>query len=426
MRYVAASPAERNAPTEPQRGFACTESPASEDSAGVSELRARGIDGRLLSGHSADAAKGTRVALCEAGSAPWLGTAVVVSAEESGLEAETRLPVGDLARCAALSDLLVRASTGPEVLAATLYLALRRARILGYATVVTLADDSSPAWQLLNLVPLRHVAKKAFTAGAQRLDIAIHRAWTASGSLKPALRALFVPEAVETLDRWMVGFFASSWFRAIYEGTMTREQYIYTLSNMHQFVRWTTRLIGRAIGHSDDRELRSHWLKHLNGEINHELIIEKDLAELGADVRYVTETMVPNVHNQQFLAVQESTIGFHQDPVLFMAPPFVAEGFSARLDKRFMDALDAVVKGWGISNPRHATMFFAAHIKYDGGDDGHWEIMRAILERYLSDDRQLQRFLNVTRLAMNSFSLSYSSYIEDLAVFTAHPLERGR
>jgi hypothetical protein len=412
---------QRKALTEPPLAFACTEFPASEDSAGVSELRARGIDGRLLSGDSADAAKGIRVALCEAGSAPWLGTAVVVSADESGFESETNLPVSDLGRCAALSDLLVRESTGPEMLAATLYLALRRARILGYANIVTLADDSAPVWQLLNLVPLRHVAKKAFTAGAQRLDIAIHRAWTASGSLKPALRTLFVAEAVETLDRWIAGFFASSWFRAIHERTMSREQYIYTLSNMYQFVRWTTRLIGRAVSHSEDRELRGHWLKHLDGEINHDLVIENDLAELGADVRYVTDTMVPNVHIQQLLAVQESTIGFHQDPVLFMAPPFVAEGFSARLDKRFMNALNAVVKSWGIPNPRRATMFFEMHINSDGGDDGHWETMRAILGRYLADDGQLQRFLNVARLAMNSFSLSYSSYIEDLAVFTAHP-----
>jgi len=320
-----------------------------------------------------------------------------------------------------LSDLCVRESTGPEVLAATLYLALRRARILGYASVVTLANDSSPTWQLLNMVPLRHVAKKAFIAGAQRLDIAIHNAWTASGSLKPALRAMFVSEAVETLDLWVAGFFASPWFRAIHEGTMTREQYIYTLSSMYQFVRGTTRLIGRAVSHSDDRELRRHWLKHLHGEIDHELIIEKDLAELSADVRYVTDTMVPNVHIQQFLAVQESTIGFHQDPVLFMAAPFVAEGFSARLDKRFTDALHTVVKSWGISNPRRATMFLASHIDYDGGDDGHWETMRAIMGRYLADDAHLQRFLNVARLAMNSFSLSYSSYIEDLAVFTAHP-----
>jgi hypothetical protein len=324
-----------------------------------------------------------------------------------------------LSRCAYVSD--VRA-TGRDAEAAALYMALRRARIMGRPTVATWGKPDSSAWVRLQLAKLSRVGSDADgTAGAQRLDISIYRAFAGAGAFQPQLKALFVSEAVETLDSWVSQFFASPWFESIYAGTMTREQYVYTLSNMHQFVRWTTRLIGRAVSLSSDRELRNHWLKHLDGEINHELIIEKDLEELGVDVNYVTDAMVPNLENQQFMVIQESLIGFHQDPVLFMAAPFVAEGFSARLDRNFMDALERVVRSWGVANPRRATLFFSSHIEYDGGGEGHWEATRRILERSLTDETLLQRFLNAQRLAMAAFTRSYTSYVEDLAIFGAQP-----
>ena len=40
----------------------------------------------------------------------------------------------------------------------------------------------------------------------------------------------------------------SAFFQAVDAGTLTREQYVYTLTQLHQFVRYTTRLLGRCVG----------------------------------------------------------------------------------------------------------------------------------------------------------------------------------
>jgi hypothetical protein len=256
------------------------------------------------------------------------------------------------------------------------------------------------------------------SVSAQRIDYAADNCWLVSDPVtRQALHERFVPEAVETLERWVRHFFTTRWFETLYSGRLSRQQYIYTLSNLHQFVRWTTRLIGRAVSHSHDRALRDHWLEHLRDEINHELIIEKDLKNLGVDPAYVAERMVPEPNTLQFMGVQESLIGFHGDPVLFMAAPFVAEGYGARLDERFMGALEESALGWGIKNPRLVTSFYASHISYDGGDDGHWALIRRILERYLTDHCQLQRFLSAVRAAADATERAYTAYIADLSVF---------
>jgi hypothetical protein len=349
-------------------------------------------------------------------------SAVVARGESSSLRGELHLPEAALSHAAMLSDLAIAPGTPEDVLAAGLYVATRRARIDGRALIALAVEDTSPISRLLDLAPLAHVPKVGgLSVGAQRVDKALQRLWKSAGRCQAYLQGLFIPEAVETLGVWIEQFFGSPWFRSIYDGTMTKEQYVWTLANVHQFVRYTTRHIARSVAHSSDRELRRHWLRHLEGEVDHELIIEKDLAALGADVDFVVHDMVPNVSNYQFISLQESLVGFQQDPVVFMAAPFVAEGASSRLDKRFIDALHGVIATWGIENPRRATMFFASHIEYDGGGDGHWEATRKILERFLNNEKQLQRFLNAQRLAMDAFSRGYTSYHDEQALFGARP-----
>lgn len=380
-----------------------------------------------------DSSSARRISVFSEADKRCVASALVTPAEESTLTASWGMPRSALERCVIISD--VALDPGSEgVLPTLLYLCLRRARILERAVVVTAADTEKapppggwPAFAQLNLEPLSNLpafsaGKRTFAAHAQRVDIAIHRAFSAiPEDLRPVVRAQFVSEAVETLDRWIERFFQTPWFTAIREGTMTKEQYIYTLSNQHQFVRWTTRLIGLAVRHSHDRELRNKWLEHLSEEINHEVLIERDLAGLGADVDFVINKMVPIVKNQQFMVAQESMIGFHSDPVLFMGAPFAAEGFASRLDGKFIEATRRLVKSWGIENPKQVTTFFASHVEYDGGDDGHWEQTRRVLDRYLTDDTILQKFLNVLRLSMNAFEASYTAYVEDLAIFSAKP-----
>lgn len=354
-----------------------------------------------------------------------IGTLLVTPAESSTIVQRWGAPKEAIERCVVVSDVRVDPSAG-DVMPALLYMAMRRGRIWERQVVLSATSVNGARDPLLDVARFHLEPLPSFQdpdpkcrAVAQRLDLTTYYAYTStSDSLIPALRAQFVPETVETLDRWIVRFFKTPWFRAIYEGTMSKQQYIYTLSNQHQFVRWTTRLIGMAVRHSSDLALRNKWLEHLTEEVNHELLIEKDLAALGADVDYVTQYMAPTVATQEFMVAQESMIGFHADPVLFMAAPFAAEGFASRLDQEFVAATRRLVKSWGIENPKQATTFFASHVEYDGGDDGHWEHSHRVLGNYLRSDYDVQRFLNVLRLAMTAFDRSYTSFVEDLAIFS--------
>ena len=373
-----------------------------------------------------DSPKSIRVIVSRA-SGEQLGTALVTPAEESTLLRRTRLSPQTFDRCVVVSDVSIVPSAPSDTLASLLYFCGRRGRLWGRAMVVAaLAKDvATQAGAVIALEPLSKL--KSFDAGgqtwvmhAQRLDVAIHHAWGASSSaMQASLREHFVPEAVEMLETWIPTLFSNPWFRAVQDGTLTKEQYIYTLGNLHQFVRWTTRLIGRAVSHSTDRRLRNKWVEHLRGEVDHELIIERDLAALGADVEYVVSSMVPSVETQQFMVSQESMIGFHADPVRFEAPPFVAEGYAAHLDQKFIDALRSTARGWGIENPKQVTAFYASHIDFDGGYDGHWELGRNMLKEHLKTDGDLVRFLNVARLCMDSVNRSYTAYVDDLRIYSA-------
>jgi hypothetical protein len=388
--------------------------------------------GYLTLGNPGDAEAlrgGIRVGLFAADRCIAMGT--VFPADTAPLARLTGLDAHDLGASVGLADIYIDPSARAQATPVLMYLLLRRARIWQRQTAVTYAETATLERDrpVLSWQPLSHLGALSPQQGAgarlpvgQRVDIAMHQACAAMGAAeRNFVQRLFVPEAVETLEIHIERFFRTDFFNAVYESRLSREQYIYSMSNLHQFVRYTTRLIGRAVSLSTDEDLRNHWLNHLSGEINHEKIIEKDLEHLGADVDYVVHHMVPNMHNQQFMVVQESAIAFHQDPVLFMAAPFSAEGWTARLDQRFMDGLHRSVRSWGIEQPRHVTGFLSSHINYDGGDDGHWEGTRRILDRYLTSDQMLQRFLNLVHLAMNAFENSYSSYVTEQRLWSATP-----
>lgn len=377
-----------------------------------------------------DSGRATRISIANRADGRLVATALFTPAPDSTSFARAKLPRASLDRCFVVSDVAIDPKAG-DVLPALVYACLRRGRIAERAVMVTMsaAGKGSPAESpsRFDLAPLEKIkpieqGDDRWSPLAQRLDLAIHRAWTAaSPDWQAFLHEQFVPEAVETLDRWIERFFKSPYFQSIYDGTMTKEQYIYGLSNMHQFVRWTTRLIGLAVSYSDDKRIRNKWLDHLTEEVNHELIIEKDLAALGADVDYVVHHMVPCVKVQEFMVAQQSAIAFERDPVLFAAAPFVAEGFCGRLEPRFIESLRRLAKSWGVENPKHATAFWASHIEYDGGEDGHYKSSENMIGLFLHTERDLGLFLNTLRLATSAFDRSYSSYIEDLAVFAAAP-----
>jgi len=359
----------------------------------------------------AHAGPGSRwVALMLPGGGACVAAALVEPAESSGFRADSTLDEAALRHSITISRMYVEPSySGLDLAPMLAYLALRRGRLQQRTNAVAYMSDAGRA--LADLLDLRVLpelpSRRGQFARCQRLDIAIHRAYRAAGPRGQAvLRQGFIDEAVETLQQLVTPLLSTPYFM-----------------NLHQFVRWTTRLLGRAVSLSDDPELRGHFLNHLGGEVNHEVIIENDLAALGADVDvdYVVHAMVPNLGTQEFMVVQESLIGFHEDPVLFMAAPFAAEGFAANVTMRFITGLTACAKKWGVANPKKAVTFFASHVHFDGGDDGHWALTRDILAKNLPDDMRLQQFLNAVRLAMNGFIHCYASYVDELGIWTATP-----
>ena len=301
--------------------------------------------------------------------------------------------------------------TNGRVLSA-LYDALRRCRIEGYTEVFAAREGNGAVFQMMDLRPVEDGTHRV----AQRLDIAISRT-AAAIARQPGAQLdsrYLAGEVEEHLRAFFARIYASRWFRAVYDRNITRGQYIYTLSNMHQFVRFTTRILGRCVAHAGDSSLRLHFIKHLSEEVNHEQIIERDLAAMGEDVEYVKHHMAPNLATRQFMAAQESSIAFHRDPILLMAAPLAAEGISGHLDQEFLDALHEAAASWGVAEPRRVTRFYASHMEFDGGDDGHWQSTIAVLAAHLTDEARLARFLSVLATTTDAMQRCYDSWIDDI------------
>lgn len=304
------------------------------------------------------------------------------------------------------------ATPGTPELALLLYLALQRARVWRRGAVVSaeLALSRGP----LHLSPL--------TAGDLRaapLDLAMHRLYASCDDHGRALLVRrFVVEATACLTRHARVFAAGPWCLAVHQRRLAREQYIATLANTHQYVRYTPRLLARAISECDDEALRDHFTRHFRGEQKHDRLIEADLRYLGADVEFVAHAMAPCVPTLAFMSVQESMLAFRRDLTGFLAAPFVAEGLAAHVGPLVLDDLADNIRRWGYAEPAHATQFLASHARVDGGDDGHWSATLAVLARLLGDDTTQQRFLAALHLAADSFTASYHAHAEDLALFS--------
>jgi hypothetical protein len=266
------------------------------------------------------------------------------------------------------------------------------------------------------LAPLGHAG-----LWASQLDLAMHRLYRAcAADDRRQLAPRLVAEATATLSRRALAFADNSWCRSVRAGRLAREQYVAALANTHQYVRYTPRLLARAIAVCDDESLRDHFTRHFRGEQKHERLIESDLRYLGADVDYVVRAMVPWAPTLAFMTAQESMVAFHQDLTRFLAAPFVAEGLAARVGPLVLDDLAANIRRWGYAEPARATRFLTAHVREDGGDGGHLSGTLAVLARLLRDDATQQRFLAVLQLAADAFTASYDAYADYLAVFT-HP-----
>lgn len=340
-----------------------------------------------------------------------LASVQVVPAERADLPGRTPQ---QLAHSVVLRDL---GAEHPRLLPLILYLGLRRARIWGRHSVTAIATQGDPQTCILDLEPIDPIDRADPRLRAQRLDLAIHRAHAACDDAQRSFCGRYMlAEATQLLARHARRFADTAWVRAVRAGRLSRAQYIATLASTHQYVRYTPRLLARAVAISQDEELREHFLRHLDGERRHDRLLESDLRHLGADVDYVREHMTPDAATLGFMVVQESMIGFHQDPILFLAAPFVAEGLAAGIDPTVLPALADNIRRWG-RDPAQATRFLRSHVHVDGGDDGHWQRSCDLLARRLGDETLQRRFLAVVQLAADAFVRCYDAHVDDLCVF---------
>jgi hypothetical protein len=317
----------------------------------------------------------------------------------------------------------------PELAQLLTYLALREARIAGQPLLLqetggetqrlgaTSALFQAQGWELVRGAstqgrePRQGAPYRCVTAVAD-VDRTSHTVWRQLPRAMQEWTAdrLFADELEQVVRSGCSEFHRTSFFQRTLDGTLGRDQYIASVANNHQFVRWTTRLLARVVGVTQDRNLRRHYIEHLKGEIDHEVLLENDLRQLGADVEFVKSHMAPSPHILQFMAIQESIAAFHRNPILFLAVPLSVESASAFLTAGFMEALKRCIAGWGIATPGRACTFLTSHINTDGGDDGHWEATRRMLTEACRSDDDLQHMCAISRAIMNALTLAYDSY----------------
>jgi hypothetical protein len=317
-----------------------------------------------------------------------------------------------------LRSLVVSGDLGNSL---ALYEALASARANGKTTVVAECLDprSAALAEGLGLRPLDHTARRGeFWAGG--LASALHHTFAlATEDERAAMRSTFSTQVERFLSGYVERFYRGDWAQAVVSRRLTVEQYVYTLESMHQYVRFTTRLLGRAVACSSTTSLRAHFARHLSGEVNHEILIERDLERLGRSVDYLRDLRYANAATRSFMVVQQSMVAFEEDPILFVACPLAAEGISAHMDAKFLDSLRAcIATGTSEVTAKKATSFFASHIETDGGDDGHWAATLKVLESHVSDERKLGELLSILELAATAFTASFDANVNELAVFS--------
>ncbi|EKD76951.1 MAG: hypothetical protein ACD_42C00523G0002 [uncultured bacterium] len=338
------------------------------------------------------------------------GQIYVEKALHSGLQKTVLLTDKQVKNCAIIHAATFTDDHSQTLLPLLSYFALRQARIWQCHNIIALNQEN----KLLRLAPLAYLPR----IFAQQLSYSIYQAYEACDETERAfIQTYFIYEILDTFKLWVTNLFQDSWFSSIKTRSISKEQYVSTLYNLHAFVKHTTRLAARCVAFCESRELRNHYIHHLKGEINHEVIIESDLKALHADVDYLLQANVAHPATEAFMVLQESITGFKQDAVLMMACPFIAEGMTANISSQFVDDLHATIKTWGIKSPESVSRFLTSHMKTDGGDDGHWVRVIMMMDKFIKTENQLQQFLNTLQLAMSSYARGLNANIDDMELW---------
>lgn len=296
-----------------------------------------------------------------------------------------------------------------------LYFGIKSARIYDKDIVITAKNkqDNFPVMTMINGREIQELTNGKLLIGQKIEYSLLGLANQLPCDSNEFITTEFINDMYKMFFTWYDKFNKGSWCQAINNKTITKNQYISTLYNLHAYVKYTTRICARAVAHSDDPFLRNNYIDHFKGEINHEILIQKDLIKMGEDVDYLKNYYIPNTKTKSFMILQESTIGFYQDPILLLACPFVAEGISANFKDELLENLEETIGEWGVEKPDQAMRFFNSHVKFDGGEDGHWEDVIKILPLYVKTEHERQRFISIVKFGMDALYDSFNSNVDE-------------
>ncbi len=352
-----------------------------------------------------------------------LGALTYIDAEKSDFSTHTKIAKDKLTSSFYITRALVKKEFRRlGFFSLLVYTSCRYARMQGRKNLVSFYDNpESAAPSIMKPNFMQDINPRKYSnnensyelqPSQQEVNHAMHRAFQAMPKdlQNWAAHHYFTDELIYRVKEKTQIFYKNNWVKSIENGTLTKLQYIETLSNTHQYVRWTTRLLGQVVGITKDPELRAHYIRHLSGEIDHEVMIENDLRALGADLDYHINHNPPNSEIYQFMCVQESMSGFRRDPLLFLAVPLGMEAITAFMPHEFIKSLKDCIKSWGVKTPAKACSFFSSHIHTDGGDDGHWQATYEILQKTIKTEYQLRWMLNITDIILDSMTRAYSKF----------------
>ncbi len=228
---------------------------------------------------------------------------------------------------------------------------------------------------------------------------------------KGFVKTLFVEGIADQVQKGCEKYYSLEYYSRVSAHTLSKTEYINCLANAYDYVKYTTRVLGYAVGMCDDPELRRHYAGHLSGEVNHEIWIEEDLRYLGADTDYIKEVFVANSGIHMFRFIQESLCSFRRDPIVFLAVPIAIEGITAFMNEKFITDLKANIEHWGFEKPHKAVKFFSSHIHTDGAEEGHWVQTLRMLEKHVQNEKQMQEIKIIIDLVFDALTKSYNEHV---------------
>lgn len=357
---------------------------------------------------TADDTRGIHVLIYENATGKLAGCTHMLEAEQSAFVEQSGLKIDDLCNAVLSSRSTVsKEFRSKGIFQFLVYTATRYYRMSGRNIVVSyLEDNDHPTHKRFKMDMIPHGRKRVepLTSGkllslspyATSVNYAMYRgSLDLNTDLQDIMSQLVIDEIKVTIRRQATDINDTSLWCKARSGTLTKNQYCEFLSELYNFVKFTTRIIALAVAQTEDKPLRRHFMKHLREEVDHEVILENDLKALGADTEYLLVHKSPSKYIHNFNGLQESLLGWRKDPVNYMAVPFAVEGISAFMSPENLTALRVCIRSWGVENPDRGMAFLSSHKDFDGQDGGHWEMTLDAIKPYITSEKNLSRFLTI-------------------------------